>query len=78
MGESRGGEGRNLEQVTTRIAAAVADEYFKEGIDVDHLHVDFVTAGLYAITIKERGIPEPERFFLSDASHESPAGKATP
>jgi hypothetical protein len=78
MGESREGEGRNLEQVTTRIAAALAAEYFEQGVDIDHLHVDFVTQGLYAISVKERGVVEPESYFLSDVARVKPADKATP
>jgi hypothetical protein len=78
MGESREGEGRNLEQVTTRIAAALAAEYFEQGINIDHLHVDFVTQGLYAISVKERGVVEPESYFLSDQPRATSAEQATP
>lgn len=64
MGESREGEGSGREATTTVIARYVIQELRKDGYEVERITVEFVTKGLYAVDVLQRGSNEPERYFL--------------
>jgi hypothetical protein len=65
MGESSGGEGGGRRPTTAKVAAALAAECSKDNRPVSSISVQFVTEGLYAVEVLERGSAEPERFFLT-------------
>lgn len=67
MGEIKGGEGGTRRVTTDLIARAIARQAQNDEREVAQIKVQFLTEGLYAVEIYERGIHEPEAFFLNVA-----------
>lgn len=64
MGESREGEGSDRQITTTDVARTLLHEYNDQGVVVDDLQIQYVTEGLYAVDLRERGANTRERYLV--------------
>lgn len=60
MGESREGEGRSAEGVTTTVISSMVDDFANEGLDFERISVLRLTDGTYQVTLHIRGQAVPE------------------
>jgi hypothetical protein len=63
-GESGEGEGRSGAPTTSQIARYLADEVRTDGRTPQRINVQYVTEGLYAVSLEVRETPGEETFFL--------------
>jgi len=59
-GESREGEGRNAEGVTTTSITELLSAYREASIEVDRIVILFVTEGTYQVNLERRGAEVPD------------------
>jgi hypothetical protein len=53
-------------------------QYNALGAELDVLNIQFVTEGVFAVEVKERGVVHPERFFIAIPREEWDHGPPPP
>lgn len=65
MGETKKGEGRDREVSTSDLTRYIVQYHKDEDVILDRLVINFVTEGLYSVSVTERGSNQEESYFVS-------------